>query len=102
MSVNTGSVLGNGVGGEVGAGKREKRSSGGNGGDGGGGGGPGPPSGPPTGSTGHHPSTSLTRKVLVLSQKGDWTACEATLRTLEKEAAEDGATKPLNGVADNV
>ena len=45
----------------------------------------------------------MTRKVLVLSQKGDWVACDATLRLLEKEAAEEGGNpKPLNGVADNV
>ena len=36
------------------------------------------------------------------SQKGDWVACESTLRMLEKEAQEGGPTKPLNGVADNV
>ena len=100
-SVNTGSVSGNPNGGEVGAGRREKVSGGGDGG-GNGGGGPGPPPGPQGGSTGHHPSTSLTRKVLVLSQKGDWVACEATLRMLEKEAAEGGSNKPLAGVADNV
>ena len=101
-SVNAGNVSGNPNGEEVGAGKREKRRSG-NGGGGDGGGGPGPPSGPPTGSSGHHPSTNLTRKVLVLSQKGDWVACDATLRLLEKEAAEEGGNpKPLNGVADNV
>ena len=102
-SVNTGNVSGNPIGGEVGAGKRGKTgSSGGAGGGGDGGGGPGPPSGPPGGSSSHHPSTNLTRKVLVSSQKGDWVACESTLRMLEKEAQEGGATKPLNGVADNV
>ena len=104
-TTNTGNVSGNPIGEEVGAGKREKRSSGGAGAGGGGdgGGGPGPPGGGPgTGSSSHHPSINLTRKVLVSSQKGDWVACESTLRMLEKEAQEGGATKPLNGVADNV
>ena len=97
---NAGNVSGNPVGEGVGAGKGKKNSSGGDGG-GDGGGGPGPPSGSHTASSGN-PLSSLTRRVLVLSQKGDWVACEATLRLLEKEATAVGTTNPLDGIADNV
>ena len=98
-NMNTGTVSGNPSGKGVEAGGGPNGPNGGPGGDGGGGG-PGPPSGP-SGSTAN-PSHNLTRRVLVLSQKGDWVACEATLRMLEKEIADGGATKPLFGVADNV
>ena len=46
--------------------------------------------------------SSTSRRVLVLSQKGDWTACDSTLKVLEKESSEAGIRLPLATVADNV
>ena len=46
--------------------------------------------------------SSTSRRVLVLSQKGDWTACDATLKVLDKESSEAGIRFPLATVADNV
>ena len=98
--MNTGRVSGNPTGKEVDAGGGPNGSNG-RGDDDGGGGGPGPPSGPPPGAAAN-PSSNLPRRVLVLSQKGDWVACDATLRMLEKETVDGGQAKPLYGVADNV
>lgn len=94
-----GTVSGNPPGRELGAGGSAGGSNGGGGENGGGG--PGPSAGNQSLSTGN-PLASLTRRVLVLSQKGDWVACDATIRMLEKEIGESGATKPLSSVADNV
>ena len=48
------------------------------------------------------PSIDLRKRVLALSQKGDWVACEITLRMLEKEAEKEGDAKPLTNVTDEV
>ena len=47
-----------------------------------------------------NPTIDLRHRVLGLSQKGDWDACEVTLKMLEKEAAEDHNSKPLENVTD--
>ena len=44
----------------------------------------------------------MAKKVLVLAQKGDWAACESALKALERSTGEEGAAKPLAGIADNV
>ena len=49
-----------------------------------------------------NPTIDLRHRVLGLSQKGDWDACEVTLKMLEKEAAEDHNDKPLENVTDEV
>jgi hypothetical protein len=49
-----------------------------------------------------NPTIDLRHRVLGLSQKGDWDACEVTLRMLEKEAAEEYNSKPLQNVTDEV
>ena len=42
-------------------------------------------------------------RILVLAQKGDWTACESALKALERSALDDGGSKhPLSGISDNV
>ena len=46
--------------------------------------------------------SDLKKRVLGLSQKGDWDACEITLKLLKKEAAEENITKPLDNVIDEV
>ena len=46
--------------------------------------------------------SNTTRRILVLAQKGDWAACDTTLKVLEKESAEAGLRFPLANVADNV
>lgn len=63
-----------------------------------------PPGKPPGGqpSDPSHPPSSAARKVLVLSQKGDWAACDQALKTLEREVLEGVDPKPLARVADNV
>lgn len=48
------------------------------------------------------PPTTLARKILVLSQKGDWATCDQSLKALEREAQETGNRIPLATVADNV
>ena len=53
-------------------------------------------------NTGGGVGNSTSRRVLVLSQKGDWTACDSTLKVLEKESSEAGIRLPLATVADNV
>ena len=53
-------------------------------------------------NTGGGVGSSTSRRVLVLSQKGDWTACDSTLKVLEKESLEAGIRLPLATVADNV
>ena len=46
--------------------------------------------------------SNTTRRILVLAQKGDWAACDTTLKVLEKESTEAGLRFPLANVADNV
>ena len=42
-------------------------------------------------------------RILVLAQKGDWTACESALKALERSALDEGGSKhPLSGISDNV
>ena len=42
-------------------------------------------------------------RILVLAQKGDWTACESALKALERSAMDEGGPKhPLAGISDNV
>ena len=53
-------------------------------------------------STPQPPSANAMR-ILVLAQKGDWTACESALKALERSALDDGGSKhPLSGISDNV
>ena len=59
-------------------------------------------SGTPNNTGGGGVGSSTSRRVLVLSQKGDWTACDSTLKVLEKESSEAGIRLPLATVADNV
>ena len=49
-----------------------------------------------------NPTIDLQHRILGLSQKGDWDACEVTLRMLEKETAEEHNDKPLEKVTDDV
>ena len=53
-------------------------------------------------ATGGGVGSNTTRRVLVLAQKGDWAACDTTLKVLEKESTEAGLRYPLANVADNV
>lgn len=42
-------------------------------------------------------------RILVLAQKGDWTACESALKALERVTLDDGGPKnPLGKISDNV
>lgn len=42
-------------------------------------------------------------RILVLAQKGDWTACESALKALERSTVDDGGPKaPLAAISDNV
>jgi len=78
-------------------------------------GGPQPPGGGPGGDGGGDPGkggkkqpeppkepSAAAKRVLVQAQKGDWPACEQTLKVLERAAAEGGELKPLANVADGV
>ena len=49
-----------------------------------------------------NPAIGLGQRILGLSQKGDWDACEVTLKLLEKEAAEEKNTTPLDNITDEV
>ena len=49
-----------------------------------------------------NPTISLRHRVLGLSQKGDWDACEVTLKMLENQATEEHNSKPLENVTDEV
>jgi hypothetical protein len=44
----------------------------------------------------------VAKRILVLAQKGDWAACESALKALDRSAGEEGASKPLADIADNV
>ena len=65
-----------------------------------------PPQPPDRGSAKGDPggggSSSLAKRILVLAQKGDWASCESSLKALERSAGEEGASKPLAGISDNV
>ena len=42
-------------------------------------------------------------RILVLAQKGDWTACESALKALERTALDEGGPRnPLSTISDNV
>ena len=45
-------------------------------------------------------------RILVLAQKGDWTACESALKALERSVVEnllnEGARQPLARISDTV
>ena len=45
-------------------------------------------------------------RILVLAQKGDWTACESALKALERSVVEnllnEGARQPLAKISDTV
>ena len=49
-----------------------------------------------------HPSIELENRVLSLSQKGDWDACESTLNILQREAAVENLASPLANITDKV
>ena len=49
-----------------------------------------------------NPAIDLRHRVLGLSQKGDWDACEVTLKMLEKESREEQIGKPLENITDEV
>ena len=49
-----------------------------------------------------YPSIELENRVLSLSQKGDWDACESTLNILQREAAVENLTSPLANITDKV
>ena len=49
-----------------------------------------------------HQSIELENRVLSLSQKGDWDACESTLNILQREAAVDNLASPLANITDKV
>ena len=71
------------------------------------GGGADPPQPPDRGSAKGDPgggggSSALAKRILVLAQKGDWASCESSLKALERSAGEEGASKPLAGISDNV
>lgn len=44
----------------------------------------------------------MAKRILVLSQKGDWASCENALKALDKAAADEGGTKPLSDIKDTV
>ena len=49
------------------------------------------------------PPNANAMRILVLAQKGDWTACESALKALERAAMDEGGPKhPLSGISDNV
>lgn len=50
----------------------------------------------------NNPPSSAAKRVLILSQKGDWPACEQALKGLERAMAEGGEKLPLANVHDNV
>ena len=49
-----------------------------------------------------HPSIKLENRILSLSQKGDWDACESTLNILQREAAVENLSSPLSNITDKV
>ena len=49
-----------------------------------------------------YPSIELENRVLSLSQKGDWDACESTLNILQREAAVENVAMPLSNITDKV
>ena len=49
-----------------------------------------------------YPSIELENRVLSLSQKGDWDACESTLNILQREAAVENLASPLANITDKV
>ena len=49
-----------------------------------------------------YPSIELENRVLSLSQKGDWDACESTLNILQREAAVENVASPLANITDKV
>ena len=57
---------------------------------------------PPLISELKYPSIELENRVLSLSQKGDWDACESTLNILQREAAVENLTSPLANITDKV
>ena len=57
---------------------------------------------PPLISELKHPSIELGNRVLSLSQKGDWDACESTLNILQREAAVESLASPLANITDKV
>ena len=57
---------------------------------------------PPLISKLKHPSIELGNRVLSLSQKGDWDACESTLNILQREAAVENLASPLANITDKV
>ena len=50
--------------------------------------------------------TPNAMRILVLAQKGDWTACESALKALERSVVEnllsEGARQPLARISDTV
>ena len=49
------------------------------------------------------PPSANAMRILVLAQKGDWTACESALKALERSSLDDGGPKqPLANISDNV
>ena len=57
---------------------------------------------PPSISDLKQPSIELENRVLSLSQKGDWDACESTLNILQREAAVENLSSPLANITDKV
>ena len=57
---------------------------------------------PPLISELKHPSIELENRVLSLSQKGDWDACESTLNILQREAAVENLASTLANITDKV
>ena len=55
-----------------------------------------------SGGNGNGNGHPTSRRILVLAQKGDWTACDSSLKVLEKESVETGHRHPLSTVSDNV
>ena len=56
-----------------------------------------------TASTGGPGNQANAMRILVLAQKGDWTACESTLKALERSAMDEGGPRnPLANISDNV
>ncbi len=48
------------------------------------------------------PPSATAKRVLIQSQKGDWPACEQSLKALEREAFDGGDKRPLANVSDAV
>ena len=57
---------------------------------------------PPSISELKHPPIELEKRVLSLSQKGDWDACESTLNILQREAVVENLASPLANITDKV